>query len=240
MPASMRSSVVLPEPDGPTTVKNSPSRTSRSTRSTAASSPNVRLTPTSCRIGCAAAAEAKAVSRAPAWPPSSGRAPCRNRARCRTRPTALISSSRLSHWIASSSSSVKRSKHLGLPIWATGLNVPSAKATMCAVSGCCTYSRNSHGQRRQVRVVDRRGDLDPGDAALAAHRPLVGRDAAQLWVAVGAGRRDRVGAAGQVQVDLARDQRLVHRGDVADQLGAAEHPLGGLGELGQLGLVVLA
>ena len=43
MPASMRSSVVLPEPDGPTTVKNSPSRTSRSTRSTAASSPNVRL-----------------------------------------------------------------------------------------------------------------------------------------------------------------------------------------------------
>ena len=51
---------------------------------------------------------------------------------------------------------------------------------------------------------------------------------------VGARRRDRVGAAGQVEVDLARDQRLVHGGDVADQLGALEYPLGGLGEFRDL------
>ena len=38
-PASMRSSVVLPEPDGPTMVKNSPSATSRSMPSTAVNVP---------------------------------------------------------------------------------------------------------------------------------------------------------------------------------------------------------
>ena len=88
------------------------------------------------------------------------------------------------------------------------------------------------GQRREFRIVHRRGDLDPGDAALAAgHRSRLGRDAADLRMTVGARRRGRVGAARQVEVDLARDQRLVHRGDVADHLGALEHALGSLGEL---------
>src|SRR5436309_2484947 len=39
IPASIRKSVVLPLPDGPTMVKNSPSRISRSIESTAATSP---------------------------------------------------------------------------------------------------------------------------------------------------------------------------------------------------------
>ena len=40
-PAIRRSVVVLPEPDGPSMVKNSPRRTSRSTESTATTSPYV-------------------------------------------------------------------------------------------------------------------------------------------------------------------------------------------------------
>src|SRR4029079_8270284 len=44
-PAIMRSKVVLPQPDGPSRVKNSPSATSRFTPSTARTVPNVRLTP---------------------------------------------------------------------------------------------------------------------------------------------------------------------------------------------------
>src|SRR5512145_3056961 len=51
MPASMRSTVVLPLPDGPTMVKNSPSRMSRSTASTAATSPNRFVSPRNSRIG---------------------------------------------------------------------------------------------------------------------------------------------------------------------------------------------
>ena len=46
-PAIRRSSVVLPEPDGPSMVKNSPSATSRSTPATAASCPYMRRTPVS-------------------------------------------------------------------------------------------------------------------------------------------------------------------------------------------------
>src|ERR1043165_980704 len=44
-PATMRSSVVLPQPDGPSRVKNSPSRTAIDTLSTARTVPNVRATP---------------------------------------------------------------------------------------------------------------------------------------------------------------------------------------------------
>src|ERR1700709_819070 len=43
-PASMRNVVVLPQPDGPSSVRNSPSLTRRSTSLTAAKSPNFRLT----------------------------------------------------------------------------------------------------------------------------------------------------------------------------------------------------
>ena len=51
MPASIRSTVVLPEPEGPTMVKNSPSPTSRSMDSTATKLSKVLRSPTSCRIG---------------------------------------------------------------------------------------------------------------------------------------------------------------------------------------------
>src|SRR6478736_3189701 len=44
-PAIMRSKVVLPQPEGPSRVKNSPSPTSRLTLSTARTVPKVRLTP---------------------------------------------------------------------------------------------------------------------------------------------------------------------------------------------------
>src|ERR1043165_292085 len=44
-PAAMRNSVVLPQPDGPSSVKNSPSRTAIDTSSTARTVPNVRATP---------------------------------------------------------------------------------------------------------------------------------------------------------------------------------------------------
>src|ERR1043165_4943851 len=44
-PATMRNSVVLPQPDGPSSVKNSPSRTEIDTLSTARTVPNVRATP---------------------------------------------------------------------------------------------------------------------------------------------------------------------------------------------------
>ena len=44
-PAIIRSTVVLPEPDGPSIEKNSPSRMSRSTSSTAVTLPNVLVTP---------------------------------------------------------------------------------------------------------------------------------------------------------------------------------------------------
>src|ERR1043166_4239644 len=44
-PATMRNSVVLPQPDGPSSVKNSPSRTAIDTLSTAGTVPNVRATP---------------------------------------------------------------------------------------------------------------------------------------------------------------------------------------------------
>ena len=43
-PATMRNVVVLPQPDGPSSVTNSPSLTRRSTSLTAAKSPNCRLT----------------------------------------------------------------------------------------------------------------------------------------------------------------------------------------------------
>src|SRR5574339_1114299 len=44
-PATMRSSVVLPQPDGPSSVKNSPSRTASETSSMARTSPKGRATP---------------------------------------------------------------------------------------------------------------------------------------------------------------------------------------------------
>src|SRR5207248_4170271 len=44
-PATMRNSVVLPQPDGPSSVKNSPSRTASDTSSTARTVPKVRATP---------------------------------------------------------------------------------------------------------------------------------------------------------------------------------------------------
>src|SRR5256885_4343657 len=44
-PATMRNSVVLPQPDGPSSVKNSPSRTAIETLSTARTAPKVRATP---------------------------------------------------------------------------------------------------------------------------------------------------------------------------------------------------
>ena len=44
-PATIRSSVVLPQPDGPSSVKNSPSRTAIDTSSTARTAPKVRATP---------------------------------------------------------------------------------------------------------------------------------------------------------------------------------------------------
>src|SRR6476660_7783879 len=59
-PAISRSVVVLPEPDGPSSVKNSPAGISRSTRSTATTSPYVFRMPVSrtsisaAGMGCAA------------------------------------------------------------------------------------------------------------------------------------------------------------------------------------------
>src|ERR1043166_8735647 len=44
-PATMRSNVVLPQPDGPSRVKNSPSRMASDTPSTARTSPKLRATP---------------------------------------------------------------------------------------------------------------------------------------------------------------------------------------------------
>ncbi len=43
-PAIMRSVVVLPQPEGPSSVRNSPASTFRLTRSTASAGPKVRLT----------------------------------------------------------------------------------------------------------------------------------------------------------------------------------------------------
>src|SRR5215470_16360926 len=67
-----------------------------------------------------------------------------------------ISSSRLSHWMASSSSLVNSAKHLGLPICVTGLWVPSAKATVWATFGAWTYFKNSSasGERSGLLTVE--------------------------------------------------------------------------------------
>jgi len=51
MPASIRSIVVLPEPDGPTIVRNSPSSTFSEMSFTAVKSPNLFCTSTSCSTG---------------------------------------------------------------------------------------------------------------------------------------------------------------------------------------------
>ena len=59
-PAIIRSIVVFPDPDGPSSEKNSPSRTSRSTWSTAATSPK-RFTRPVPRTAIAAAASAEAL-----------------------------------------------------------------------------------------------------------------------------------------------------------------------------------
>src|SRR2546427_13280293 len=61
-PAISRSVVVLPEPDGPSRVKNSPAGISRSTRSTATTSPYVLRMPasrtsTAAGMGCAAGSD---------------------------------------------------------------------------------------------------------------------------------------------------------------------------------------
>ena len=69
-PAIIRSVVVLPEPDGPSIEKNSPSRTSRSMPSTAATSPNRFVTPSSRTAGSvpeAVRAEAAAVVAGPGY-----------------------------------------------------------------------------------------------------------------------------------------------------------------------------
>src|SRR3546814_891524 len=50
-PASMRSSVVLPQPEGPSSEKNSRLKMSRETLSTATKSPKLLVTPTICTCG---------------------------------------------------------------------------------------------------------------------------------------------------------------------------------------------
>jgi hypothetical protein len=49
----MRRQVVFPQPDGPSSVKNSPSRALKSTDSTAAAAPNALLTPLNSTAGIA-------------------------------------------------------------------------------------------------------------------------------------------------------------------------------------------
>src|SRR5260370_31021621 len=50
-PAISRNSVVLPQPDGPSSAKNSPASTASDTRSTAATAPNRLLAPMISRTG---------------------------------------------------------------------------------------------------------------------------------------------------------------------------------------------
>src|SRR5882762_4817330 len=54
-PASMRSVVVLPQPDGPTRTMNSPASTVRFRSSTAASAPNSLYTPSNLTWDCMSA-----------------------------------------------------------------------------------------------------------------------------------------------------------------------------------------
>ncbi len=58
-------------------------------------------------------------------------------------------------------------------------------------------------------------------------------------MSVGTGRRGRIGTAREMEVDFARDQRLVHRGNIADDLGALENTFRRFGELGHLFVGVL-
>src|SRR5689334_8860655 len=58
-PATMRSSVVLPQPDGPSRVKNSPSRAASDTLSTARTVPKLRATPSIVIAVTRAAASAR-------------------------------------------------------------------------------------------------------------------------------------------------------------------------------------
>ncbi len=51
-PAMSRSTVVLPDPDGPSIEKNSPAAISRSTWSTAVTAPNSFVRPVSRMAGC--------------------------------------------------------------------------------------------------------------------------------------------------------------------------------------------
>src|SRR5439155_14240520 len=70
-PAIRRSVVVLPEPDGPSSVKNSPAPIARSTPSTAATSPYDLRTPTSSTAGAAGVASTDRASEVRAWTDTS-------------------------------------------------------------------------------------------------------------------------------------------------------------------------
>jgi hypothetical protein len=65
------------------------------------------------------------------------------------------------------------------------------------------------GEWRKFGIVDRRGDLDPGNTALAIHRALEWRNGAQVRIAVCTRRRDGISATGHIKVDLARDESLI-------------------------------
>ena len=96
------------------------------------------------------------------------------------------------------------------------------------------------GERRDLRVIDHRGDLHPDDTTLAAHGTALRRDAAHVGRAVQARRRSGVGAAGAVEIDLAVDEGQIHLHQVVgQQLGALEPLARGLLEGIELGLGVL-
>src|SRR5690606_33237336 len=80
-PATMRKSVVLPHPEGPTTAKSSPSATWMWTSSTATTGPNRLLTPTTSSPGGPPALAGR-------WPAPAGRP---------SRPAVLLASPLIGH-----------------------------------------------------------------------------------------------------------------------------------------------
>ena len=139
-----------------------------------------------------------------------------------------MSSSSPSHGIASSSRAVKRSNTSGVPIWATGLAVCSAKATRRAVSDSRRYSRKSSASPE--RGAEHRRDLGEHDAASTAHRAGPRRNGTDLQASLEAGRRRGIDSPAQVEIDGVVHHRSIQlEMVVGDDSGAAEPaPRGGV------------
>ena len=118
--------------------------------------------------------------------------------------------------------------------------MPPAVATAYETSGWRMYSHPVHGLRMELGIVDHGAELDPVDPALAVGRPAHRHHVVEVGESFQPGRRDRVGAAADVAVDLAVDHGEVQRDEIAcDRHRAVDEAARGLLEGGDLVVALL-